>query len=306
MEVIRSLDERKQIDKNYSIAQFAITRRFSASSLHDGHLKCIDICKSLADKVLILLPRTSFHNNLIHGDETDIFKYSMDMSTWDESGYIDWLNVNDVDYVHIQEKPDVLYYPTYDITELREWAKNICSQEGYTLINEVCRRSLITGMITDRILNETQDYRRDYRVASSKDSYFLFHWKHFVEKYTDRHMEIIEPLIEADTKFPLSTHGLLQYTNSYEMETIKKVPSVIFNNQNTISQDVNQYKEDVINEINSLDQTGNIHVMNVEVHQDPVLIGVDKAFVEIELYLNHKIKSMGVIGRYPYCVILDI
>lgn len=300
MQIIKTFEE-VQFDSTSTISHIGINRKNSIDDFHDGHALCVSEAKTVADLVMVTFWESYETLEYLYGDETDEFTlHPNDVLSYDETACIQWAINNDVDIVYYPTKGEIIkLFSSYNISDLKSWVDSICITEGYSLENSNNLFIFKATLIYEKVRNEIS-YRKDYKVTSWKDGYIRYLEKHFLNKYVNCNTLLIPTITNPEDNLPYCNRAY-DLMSEQEKQWILEIEDIIIDNSSTLHINIEQFKQDVTNKINALDSTGVFYVTNIEVYNDPKFMDLN-TLIEIDLHVNNKFRSEGVVGRFPYVV----
>lgn len=300
MQVIKTFEE-AQFDSTATIAHIGINRKDSIDAFHAGHELCISEGKKVADIVMLTFWEPFETLEYLYGDETDEFTLNPnDVLSHDETACIQWALSQGVDIVYYPEKGEMIkIFDDYIVSDLKSWVNGISSTEGYSLINTNSLFIFKATLIYEKARNE-KAYRKDYKVTSWKDGYTRYLERHFLDNYVNCPTILVPTLKDSESNLPYSNRAY-DLMNDQERQWISQVEDIVIDNSSILHIDIEHFKQDVTDQINMLDSTGVFYVTNIEVYNDSKFMDSD-ILVEVDLHVNDKFRSEGIVGRFPYVI----
>jgi len=299
MQLITTTDQLKAYNESVyenTIGYVAIQRKDNIDKFHPGHEACVEILKQHADKVLVSFFDTASLFNNLYPEYSFVFQRKGDMDAC-----LEWCDNHSVDLVFWPDfGVDLSWIESYNLDDLKNWVDNVVSENNYCTQDKLAEILLKTTIIYERIRIDLGLDRRDVRVGSSKDGSWRLSIRHFFKEYTGKEYLIIDPVIDPYTGFPYTE--LDRDLISSQKEYLLQLPDLIDSDKDQIKINLEQYKQNLISTINSLDSTGTFYVYEVNVFHDEIVNWLDqgKALIEIHLHVNDKFRRVYKEGYMVY------
>jgi hypothetical protein len=201
--VYNSTDLKEILSKYNRVVHVGIYPKMT-DHLHDGHVECINVAKTLGDIVYVSfynVERVSCH--LFGGTESE------NPNKFDEQYCVSWCKENNVDVVYIPTNEDAdAFCSNFDKEQKLNEIKDICITEGYN-IDKLEENYLYLFILMEKVRYELDLWPKHIQVSTWHDGYIRFIQSHFAPKYCGYNVHLIDPVIDPATGLPYSTNLML-------------------------------------------------------------------------------------------------
>jgi hypothetical protein len=160
----------------------------TVQELHAGHIACIDKAKTVADIILVMMWNDHKAQDTFYGRTQDYYAFTL------RDDLTNQLDASGVDILYSGTEDDSLakFTSIATISDTEKCIESIMSTEGYT----THKHDLLKYILSMQTIAYQQGLVCD-RVACWADGYWRFHQKHYIEKYTDTTMHLIDPVRDS-------------------------------------------------------------------------------------------------------------
>jgi hypothetical protein len=208
------------LDSN-SIGIVSIEKKPLASYLHRGHEALVEKAKSICEKVIVYFVTTEVFG-LPCFPENPVWKRKK--STFDSKGCFSWAESKGVDVVISQTPTQYeILLSKLDLKEQIKWAMDLYETEKYPFDNSE-RGELIRQMYYQWFIVLRNFDRQWTHVYCWKDGYRRFFQKHFVEKYTNSKLVLVDPVYTPEGLFYSTIYNIL---SKKEKDVLSQIPDIM-------------------------------------------------------------------------------
>ena len=304
MEVITTTEQLKNYNEsiyNNTIAYLAMERKNKLDEFHSGHELCVATAKQNADVVMVsFLDSASIFNN-IYPEYGIVFNRKGIKEIC-----LQWCSNQDVDLVLYPDPGiELSWVESYNLNDLKNWVDQQVAMNGYFAQDNAKQVIMKATIMFEKIRVDLGLDRRDVRIGSSKDGSWRLCTRHFFKNFINKPYIIIDSLINPNTGFPY-TSSLFDPYITPQKDFLLQLPDLIDANKSQIGTNVDQYKQNLLLAINSLDSSGTFYALKVDVFYNISWVDAGKALIEIPLHVNNRFKMQDMEGYCVYCKYIDL
>jgi len=303
MDIITTTDQLRTYGSSYphTISYIGFQRKASIDDFHEGHLECINLAKSYTDKVLVAFTADK--------EVFDLFfpELNARLRDVDKDACLAWCESNNIDLVFWPNDGEMAaWFDGYDIDNLKSWAENYTSTNGFVMSNSYRQVLLHLMLIMDKIRPDLNLERIDYRVGSWKEGILRFYHKYYVDNdATVSYRYLLAPIITDADNIPYENNTVYT-TLQGRNEMFRQLPDILISNKNFIPDDQESFRTTVISQVNALDKSGVFHVKSLDIYYNHPAIENNKALVELHLYVGDDVGMWKEEGSIIYPFYLDL
>lgn len=296
MEVFQTHDEIESYLNGRTASYLSFQRKKSTDTLHEGHKKLIEYSRTISD--LTIVGFWHIFDELYPFYENDPYlTINRENEIWDEEGALNWCSNNGVDivllptfnyiYELVQNK-----FPS-DLNEAKVFIENVFLTEDYPNVSEPTdvtkpTKYLLYLRVKGWCLWKYYMNQKYNIISSWKDGYLMFIRKHFLEKYTQNKLFLIDPIISEDKLFYSSVYFTL---TDQEKNDLSQIPNFVKSIDYTDEEDL------LVKLNNKLFVDCPFKFTRVEIFKNNKFIGENNIFIHVYFSCGDKLDNYPIYIR---------